>query len=217
MPALTQNDEQVWDGWPSQGRGVLHHTVEDGGEVYSPCSGSVGGFGFPAVNRLALHSQGSGCLQPRTPAGAASADAGVGALANSAARAAQNDQKGVRATTAKSGIFLVWVFCRRPQGSFVITERSAHGAWRAGKEGDPPPPHFPHANVRASCVLSTQHAAAGGPPQERPSSPPRSRPASSEQARRASSVGRGIAPAGWRGRRRAERRQLQLLQPPPSA
>ena len=33
---------------------------------------------------------------------------------------AQNNQKGVRATTAKSGIFLVWVFCRRPQGSCLI-------------------------------------------------------------------------------------------------
>ena len=57
-----------------QGRGVLNHMVEDGGEVYSPCSGSVGGCGWSTVNRLALHSQGSGgCFQPRTPAGAASA------------------------------------------------------------------------------------------------------------------------------------------------
>ena len=34
---------------------------------------------------------------------------------------AQNDQKGVRATTGKLGIFLIWVFCRRPQFSRLIT------------------------------------------------------------------------------------------------
>ena len=34
---------------------------------------------------------------------------------------AQNDQKGVRATTGKLGIFLIWVFCRRPQFSCLIT------------------------------------------------------------------------------------------------
>ena len=33
---------------------------------------------------------------------------------------AQNDQKGVRATTGKLGIFLIWVFCRRPQFSRLI-------------------------------------------------------------------------------------------------
>ena len=27
----------------------------------------------------------------------------------------------MRATSAKSGIFLVWVFCRRPQGSCLIS------------------------------------------------------------------------------------------------
>ena len=32
----------------------------------------------------------------------------------------QNDQKGVRATTGKLGIFLIWVFCRRPQFSRLI-------------------------------------------------------------------------------------------------
>ena len=90
VPALTQNDEQVW-GRLKQGRDVLlHQMVEDGGEVYSPCSGSIGGCGWSAVNRLALYPQGSGCFQPRTPAGAASADAGVGALAHSsAARASE--------------------------------------------------------------------------------------------------------------------------------
>ena len=35
---------------------------------------------------------------------------------------AQNDQKGVRATTGKLGIFLIWVFCRRPQFSCLITK-----------------------------------------------------------------------------------------------
>ena len=33
---------------------------------------------------------------------------------------AQNDQKGVRATTGELGIFLIWVFCRRPQFSCLI-------------------------------------------------------------------------------------------------
>ena len=43
----------------------------------------------------------------------------------------QNDQKGVRATTAKSsGIFLVWVFCRRPQGG-VLTIGEREGRERA--------------------------------------------------------------------------------------
>ena len=37
---------------------------------------------------------------------------------------AQNDQKGVRATTGKLGIFLIWVFCRRPQFSCLISARS---------------------------------------------------------------------------------------------
>ncbi len=50
---------------------------------------------------------------------------------------AQNDQKGVRATTAKSGIFLVWVFCRRPQGSCLITKvarrRTRLRSWGAGR------------------------------------------------------------------------------------
>ena len=35
--------------------------------------------------------------------------------------AAQNDQKGVRATTGELGIFLIWVFCRRPQFSRLIS------------------------------------------------------------------------------------------------
>ena len=34
---------------------------------------------------------------------------------------AQNDQKSVRATTAKSGNLVVWVFCRRPRGGCLIT------------------------------------------------------------------------------------------------
>ena len=34
---------------------------------------------------------------------------------------AQNDQKGVRVTTAKSGNLAVWVFCRRPRGGCLIT------------------------------------------------------------------------------------------------
>ena len=34
---------------------------------------------------------------------------------------AQNDQKGVRTTTGELGIFLIWVFCRRPQFSRLIT------------------------------------------------------------------------------------------------
>ena len=38
---------------------------------------------------------------------------------------AQNDQKGVRATTGKLGIFLIWVFCRRPQFSCLITRSFA--------------------------------------------------------------------------------------------
>ena len=37
---------------------------------------------------------------------------------------AQNDQKGVRATTGKLGIFLIWVFCRRPQFSCLIMARA---------------------------------------------------------------------------------------------
>ena len=51
---------------------------------------------------------------------------------------AQNDQKGVRATTGKLCIFLIWVFCRRPQFSRLITrddeldrfgEEPADGQW----------------------------------------------------------------------------------------
>ena len=34
---------------------------------------------------------------------------------------AQNDQNGVRATTAKSGNLVVWVFCRRPQARLLTT------------------------------------------------------------------------------------------------
>ena len=40
---------------------------------------------------------------------------------------AQNDQKGVRATTGKLSIFLIWVFCRRPQFSSVVAKR--HLCW----------------------------------------------------------------------------------------
>ena len=41
---------------------------------------------------------------------------------------AQNDQKGVRATTGKLGIFLIWVFCRRPQFSCLITKPASRAA-----------------------------------------------------------------------------------------
>ena len=74
----------------------------------------------------------------------------------------------------------------------------AHGAWRAGKEGDPPPPHFPHADVRACAARS------------------RRRPASSDRARHLGvgppRLSRPIARAPWdrTWRERAERRQLQL-------
>ena len=74
----------------------------------------------------------------------------------------------------------------------------AHGAWRVGKEGDSPPPHFPTCG--RACVRSTKPQEAR---LERPSSPPRSRLVSSEQTYRASTVG-----AHLEGRR-AERRQLQ--------
>ena len=37
---------------------------------------------------------------------------------------AQNDQKGVRATTGKLGIFLIRVFCRRPHFSCLIIQRT---------------------------------------------------------------------------------------------
>ena len=37
---------------------------------------------------------------------------------------AHTDQKGVRATTDKSGISLVWVFCRRPRGGCLINLRT---------------------------------------------------------------------------------------------
>ena len=40
---------------------------------------------------------------------------------------AQNDQKGVRAHAVKFGSLLVWVFCRRPQGSGLISARRARG------------------------------------------------------------------------------------------
>ena len=46
---------------------------------------------------------------------------------------AQNGQKGVWATTGKLGIFLIWVFCRRPQFSRLIkgmAERPVDGSWR---------------------------------------------------------------------------------------
>ena len=44
---------------------------------------------------------------------------------------AQNDQKGVRAHVVKFGSLLVWVFCRRPQGSGLIIELVGTGdpAW----------------------------------------------------------------------------------------
>ena len=66
---------------------------------------------------------------------------------------AQNDQKGVRATTGKLGIFLIWVFCRRPQFSCLIIQAAAedssvgclHG-WRCA--------------VTARCLLAL--AASGG-------------------------------------------------------
>ena len=53
VPALTQNDEQVRDRL-KEGAYCITHLVEDGGEVYSPCSGGTGGGGWSAVNRLAL-------------------------------------------------------------------------------------------------------------------------------------------------------------------
>ena len=45
---------------------------------------------------------------------------------------AQNDQKGVRATTGKLGIFLIWVFCRRPQFSRLINEWGRKAAEHGG-------------------------------------------------------------------------------------
>ena len=38
----------------------------------------------------------------------------------------KRDQKGVRATTGKLGIFLIWVFCRRPQFSVQLPNHLAN-------------------------------------------------------------------------------------------
>ena len=56
-----------------------------------------------AVDRLALHSQGPGCFQPRTPVGAAASHARVGSFAHSAARASQAEAPKERAERAERG------------------------------------------------------------------------------------------------------------------